>query len=340
MEDKVSLKKITSHKIGVVGAGAWGTALAQLSATAGCDVTLWAREQDVVTSINDHHENEMFLSGIALSEHITATAELSDMAERDFIFMVVPAQFVRAVLIELHDHISQSAVIVLCAKGIEQSSGKIMTEVVSEILPKSPIVVLSGPTFAREVACGLPSAVTIASKYQQVTKTLSEAIGQPTFRPYASRDIIGAEIGGALKNVFAIACGITTGRKMGDNARAALITRSLSEMVRFGEIYGAERSTMMGLCGLGDLILTCSSPQSRNMSLGISIGEGKSVEELMSGRKTVAEGFYTSSVLAKICREEKIDLPIVMAVNDILHEGKDVDVVITDLLNRPFVSEI
>jgi len=341
MENKASeTEEKVSYKIGVVGAGAWGTALAQLSAKAGCDVTLWAREQDVVTSINERHENEMFLDGITLSEQVTATSQLSDMAGSDFIFMVVPAQFVRSVLAELRGHISENAVIVLCAKGIEQSSGKIMTEVVSEVLPKSPLVVLSGPTFAREVANGLPSAVTIASKYQQVTKKLSEAIGQPTFRPYASRDIIGAEIGGALKNVFAIACGITTGRKMGDNARAALITRSLAEMVRFGEMHGADRSTMMGLCGLGDLILTCSSPQSRNMSLGISIGEGKSVDELMSDRKTVAEGYYTSSVLARICREEKIDLPIVMAVNDILHEGKDVDAVITDLLNRPFVSEI
>lgn len=341
MENKASeTEEKVSHKIGVVGAGAWGTALAQLSAKVGCDVTLWAREQDVVTSINERHENEMFLDGVTLSEQVTATSQLSDMAGSDFIFMVVPAQFVRSVLAELRGHISENAVIVLCAKGIEQSSGKIMTEVVSEVLPKSPLVVLSGPTFAREVANGLPSAVTIASKYQQVTKKLSEAIGQPTFRPYASRDIIGAEIGGALKNVFAIACGITTGRKMGDNARAALITRSLAEMVRFGEMHGADRSTMMGLCGLGDLILTCSSPQSRNMSLGISIGEGKSVDELMSDRKTVAEGYYTSSVLARICREEKIDLPIVMAVNDILHEGKDVDAVITDLLNRPFVSEI
>lgn len=333
-------EQIGTPKIGVVGAGAWGTALAQLSAKAGCQVTLWARENDVVTSINERHENEMFLGGVPLSQTVKATSSLSEMAGSDFIFMVVPAQFVRPVVTELKDHISDNAAIVLCAKGIEQSSGKLMTEVVSEIVPKSPLVVLSGPTFAREVAQGLPSAVTIASKYQQVTKRLSDAIGQPTFRPYASRDIVGAEIGGALKNVFAIACGITTGRKMGDNARAALITRSLLEMVRYGERYGAERSTMMGLCGLGDLILTCSSTQSRNMSLGIAIGEGKTVAELMEGRKTVAEGYHTSSVLAKICREEKIDLPIVMAVNDILHEGKNVDTVITNLLNRPFVSEI
>ena len=327
-------------KIGVVGAGAWGTALAQQSAKAGCDVTLWAREDEVVTSINERHENELFLTGIELSEHVKATSKLSDIAGVDFIFMVVPAQFLRIVLSDLKEHISENAVIVLCAKGIEQSSGMLMSEVVAEVLPKSPLVVLSGPTFAHEVAKGLPSAVTVASKYQQIALRLSTAIGLPTFRPYASRDVLGAEIGGALKNVFAIACGITTGRNMGDNARAALITRGLAEMVRFGEHYGAKRATMMGLCGLGDLILTCSSPQSRNMSLGIAIGEGKKVEDVMSGRRTVAEGYHTSSVLANICKREDLDLPIVMAVNEILHEGKDVEIAIRDLLNRPFVDEI
>jgi len=341
LEDNLSEnEEMDPPKIAVVGAGAWGTALAQLVAKSGCGVTIWAREQEVVSSINERHENEIFLKGIALPKSLKATGNLADMAGNDYIFMVVPAQFVRPVLLELKNHISENTAIVLCAKGIEQSTGKLMTEVVSEIVPKSPIVVLSGPTFAREVAEGLPSAVTVASKYQKITRRLSGAIGQPTFRPYGSRDIIGAEIGGALKNVFAIACGITAGRKMGDNARAALITRSLAEMVRFGEHYGAEKTTMMGLCGLGDLILTCSSPQSRNMSLGIAIGEGKKISEIMDGRKTVAEGYHTSSVLAKICREEKINLPIVMAVNEILHEGKDVDTVITDLLNRPFVAEI
>ena len=341
MEDEMSVEdEITIPKIGVVGAGAWGTALAQLSAKAGNEVILWAREDEVVASINDRQENELFLSGVPLLPTLKATADLKDLAGMDYVFMVVPAQFMRPVLTELSKYISEKTAIVLCAKGMEQSSGKLMTEVVAEILPKAPLVVLSGPTFAREVAEGRPSAVTIASKYHQVTQRLSDAIGHPTFRPYASRDVIGAEIGGALKNVFAIACGVTTGRNMGDNARAALITRSLSEMVRFGERYGAERTTMMGLCGLGDLILTCSSPQSRNMSLGIALGQGKTIEEIMTGRKTVAEGYHTAAVLAKICRDEKIDLPIVMAVNDILHEGRNVDRVITDLLNRPFVSEI
>ena len=332
--------EIGQLKIGVIGGGAWGTALAQLSAKAGSKVILWAREEKVVKKINEEHENEMFLKGVGLSNNVRATTNLSDMVGNEFIFIAVPAQFVRSVLKEVKKYLSDGVILVLCAKGIEQSSGKLMTEVVSEIMPKSPLVVLSGPTFAREVALGLPSAVTIASKYQQITKRLLRVIGQPTFRPYASRDIAGAEIGGALKNVFAIACGITTGRKMGDNARAALITRSLSEMVRYGESYGAERSTMMGLCGLGDLILTCSSTQSRNLSLGIALGEGKTIEDLMTNRLTVAEGYYTSSVLAKISQDKNIDMPIVMAVNDILHEGKNIDQVIGDLLNRPFVSEI
>ena len=332
--------EIGQLKIGVIGGGAWGTALAQLSAKAGSKVILWAREEKVVKKINEEHENEMFLKGAGLSNNVRATTNLADMVDNEFIFIAVPAQFVRSVLKEVKKYLSDGVILVLCAKGIEQSSGKLMTEVVSEIMPKSPLVVLSGPTFAREVALGLPSAVTIASKYQQITKRLLGVIGQPTFRPYVSRDIVGAEIGGALKNVFAIACGITTGRKMGDNARAALITRSLSEMVRYGESYGAERSTMMGLCGLGDLILTCSSTQSRNLSLGIALGEGKTIEDLMTNRLTVAEGYYTSSVLAKISQDKNIDMPIVMAVNDILHEGKNIDQVIGDLLNRPFVSEI
>ncbi|MDB4044512.1 MAG: NAD(P)H-dependent glycerol-3-phosphate dehydrogenase [Emcibacteraceae bacterium] len=332
--------EIGQLKIGVIGGGAWGTALAQLSAKAGSKVILWAREEKVVKKINEEHENEMFLKGVGLSNNVRATTNLADMVDNEFIFIAVPAQFVRSVLKEVKKYLSDGVILVLCAKGIEQSSGKLMTEVVSEIMPKSPLVVLSGPTFAREVALGLPSAVTIASKYQQITKRLLGVIGQPTFRPYVSRDIVGAEIGGALKNVFAIACGITTGRKMGDNARAALITRSLSEMVRYGESYGAERSTMMGLCGLGDLILTCSSTQSRNLSLGIALGEGKTIEDLMTNRLTVAEGYYTSSVLAKISQDKNIDMPIVMAVNDILHEGKNIDQVIGDLLNRPFVSEI
>jgi glycerol-3-phosphate dehydrogenase (NAD(P)+) len=207
-------------------------------------------------------------------------------------------------------------------------------------MPKNLLAVLSGPTFASEVAQGLPSAVTIASKYQKFAQSFSDAIGQPNFRPYLSRDIAGAEVGGAVKNVLAIACGIVMGRGLGKNAHAALITRGLAEMMRFGHARGAEKETMMGLCGLGDLILTCSSVQSRNMALGHALGQGKKLEDIMNGRKTVAEGYHTTPILARLITEEKIEMPIVQAVNDILYNGKNVEEVIQSLLNRPFREEI
>ncbi len=328
------------EKIAVVGGGAWGTALASMSARAGRETLLWAREDGVVTSINQAHENKDFLPGIPLPESVKATGNLADVAAADIILMVVPSQFVRAVTLDLKPHLRESTPIVLCAKGIEQSTGKMMNDVMTEILPKTPFAVLSGPTFAAEVARGLPSAVTIASKYQQIARNITETLGQPTFRPYLSRDVVGAEVGGAVKNVLAVACGIVAGLELGENARAALITRGLAEMVRFGEAFGAKRETMMGLCGLGDLILTCSSAQSRNMSLGMALGQGKTVDEIMSGRKTVAEGYHTAGILAEIADRENIEMPIAGAVNEILHKGGDVKKIVQDLMNRPYVSEL
>ena len=328
------------EKIAVVGGGAWGTALASMAARAGRETLLWAREDDVVTSINQTHENKDFLPGIPLPESVKATGDLAKVAAADIILMVVPAQFVRAITLDLKPHLRESTPIVLCAKGIEQSTGKMMNDVMTEILPKTPFAVLSGPTFAAEVARGLPSAVTIASKYQQIARNITETLGQPTFRPYLSRDVAGAEVGGAVKNVLAVACGIVAGLELGENARAALITRGLAEMVRFGEAFGAKRETMMGLCGLGDLILTCSSAQSRNMSLGMALGQGKTVDEIMSGRKTVAEGYHTAGILAEIADRENIEMPIAGAVNEILHRGGDVKKIVQDLMNRPYVSEL
>lgn len=327
-------------KISVIGAGAWGTALATMVSKSGRETLLWAREDDVVTSINQTHENKDFLPGISLPPTLKATGDMARAAQTDIVLMVVPAQFVRAVALDLKPHIEESTPLILCAKGIEQSSGKLMSELVNEVLPKSPLVVLSGPTFAREVALGLPSAVTIASKYQQIARNVADTLGQPTFRPYLSRDVTGAEIGGAVKNVLAVACGIVAGLELGENARAALITRGFAEMVRFGEIFGAKRDTMTGLCGLGDLILTCSSPQSRNMSLGMALGQGKNIDDIMAGRKTVAEGYYTASILADIAARENIDMPIAGAVNQILHHGGNVAEIVHDLMNRPYVSEI
>ena len=262
-------------KIAVVGAGAWGTALAITAARAGNEVTIWAREEEVISSINESRENSLFLSGVEIPSTVKAVGDYEDLGTPDFLLMVAPAQFVRVVAADLSKTLKESVPVVLCSKGIEQSSGKLISDVMAEVMPKNPLVVLSGPSFAIEAARGLPTAVTIASKYQKLAQSLAEAIGQPTFRPYLSRDVIGAEIGGAVKNVFAIACGVVAGKQLGENARAALITRALAEMVRFGESRGADPETMVGLSGLGDLILTCSSPQSRNMSLGMAIGEGR-----------------------------------------------------------------
>lgn len=328
------------NKIMVIGGGAWGTALAAMSARSGREVLIWAREADVVTSINEAHENKSFLPDVSLPTALKATGDLSQAADMDMILMVVPAQFVRATALDLKPHLKESTPIILCAKGIEQTTSKLMNEVVSEVLPKSPLVVLSGPTFAREVALDMPSAVTIASKYQQIAQNVADTLGQPTFRPYLSRDVIGAEVGGAVKNVLAVACGIVAGLDLGENARAALITRGLAEMVRFGEALGAKRETMMGLCGLGDLILTCSSTQSRNMSLGMALGQGKNVSGIMTGRKTVAEGYHTAGILAEIAARENIEMPIAGAVNEILHKGADVNETVLDLMNRPYVSEL
>jgi len=327
------------QKISVVGGGAWGTALAAMATRVERDVLLWAREGDVVTSINETHENRDFLPNIELPKALKASRDLADAAAADIILMVVPAQFVRAVATDLKEYVRESTPIILCAKGIEQTSGKLMNEVVTEVLPKSPLAVLSGPTFAGEVARGLPAAVTIASKYQQIAQNVANTLGQTTFRPYLSRDVVGAEVGGAVKNVLAVACGIVAGLDLGENARAALITRGMAEMIRFGEALGAKKETMMGLCGLGDLILTCSSPQSRNMSLGMALGQGRSVAEIMAGRKSVAEGYHTAGILAEIAAREAIDMPIARAVNDILHQGADVRQVAQDLMNRPYVSE-
>jgi len=327
------------QKISVVGGGAWGTALAAMATRVERDVLLWAREGDVVTSINETHENRDFLPNIELPKALKASRDLAAAAAGDIILMVVPAQFVRAMATDLKEYVRESTPIILCAKGIEQTSGKLMNEVVTEVLPKSPLAVLSGPTFAGEVARGLPAAVTIASKYQQIAQNVANTLGQTTFRPYLSRDVVGAEVGGAVKNVLAVACGIVAGLDLGENARAALITRGMAEMIRFGEALGAKKETMMGLCGLGDLILTCSSPQSRNMSLGMALGQGRSVAEIMAGRKSVAEGYHTAGVLAEIAAREAIDMPIARAVNDILHQGADVRQVAQDLMNRPYVSE-
>lgn len=328
-----------SMSIGVIGGGAWGTALAHVTARKmHSPVPLWAREADVVASINGNHENRLFLPGIGLDGAVQATGALADMGSSDILLVAVPAQFMRAICTGLKAHLHPLATLVICAKGIEQQSAKLMSEVVADVLPGQSVAILSGPTFAHEVAKGLPTAITLACADEGLGKTLAETLGQPTFRPYWSPDVIGAEVGGAVKNVLAIACGIAEGCKLGENAKASIITRGFAELLRLGTAKGADPLTLMGLCGLGDLILTCGSRQSRNMSLGVALGEGVPAPTALSGKRTVAEGAYTAPVLAKMAAELGIDMPICQAVNQIL-SGAGVRLTISQLLSRPYKSE-
>jgi glycerol-3-phosphate dehydrogenase (NAD(P)+) len=318
-------------KIGVLGGGAWGTALAQVGARGGEPVTLWAREDDVVTSINSAHENTLFLPGVPLSPAIRATSDLTDLADCDALLVVVPAQFLRSVLAQLP---ASKRPLVLCAKGIEAGTQKLVAEIARELHPDAPVAVLSGPTFAHEVAKGLPTAVTLACEDDALRDALAERLGGATFRTYGSSDVTGAEIGGAVKNVLAIACGVVEGAGLGLNARAALIARGFAEMTRFGVARGGRPETLAGLSGLGDLVLTCSSTNSRNFSLGVGLGQGKAAAELLADRRTVAEGAATAPVLREAARAAGVEMPVTEAVCALL-EGTPVRAVVDALLARP-----
>lgn len=325
-----------STRIGVVGAGAWGTALAQMIADRGQDVLLWALEPGLAEQINGQRTNALFLPKVTLAPSITATGAIEELAKCAILLLVTPAQHLAATMGRMpafpHD-------LVLCAKGIEAGSGRLMHQVAAEAAPDSEIAVLSGPTFAHEVAAGLPTAVTLAcgggdAQWQR----LAPALARPTFRPYYSDDLIGAEIGGSVKNVLAIACGVVEGLNLGQNARAALIARGYAEMQRFGDALGAQRATLAGLCGLGDLVLTCSSTASRNFSLGVALGRGEDPAVLMRERHTVAEGAHTAPVLAELARRHGVALPIVDAVCRLL-QGASAQAVATELLARPLGAE-
>lgn len=328
------------QRIGIIGAGAWGTALAATVRRAGRDVMLWAHEPEVARAIAETGENPVYLAGVRLPPELRATHDLgAAAAAADALLLVVPAQFLRGVCRDLAPHLGPDTPLVICAKGIEISSLALMSEVVAEELPGRPLAVLSGPTFAAEVVRGLPTAVTLACSDPALGARLVAAIGTPTFRPYLSDDVIGAEVGGAVKNVLAIACGIVEGRGLGDNARAALITRGLAEIVRLARAKGGRPETLMGLSGLGDLILTANSRQSRNFSLGVALGEGLSLDDVLSRRKAVTEGVATAAALDQLARRLGVDMPISAAVNDILHRGRPLQEVIEGLLQRPFKAE-
>ena len=319
-------------RLGVIGGGAWGTALAQVGASGGREVLLWARELEVVEGINAGHENAIFLPGRKLDPAIRATGDLNDLDGCAAWLVVTPAQHMRAVLATAP---VGDRPLILCSKGIEEQSGSLLHKVAKDECGQARIAVLSGPTFAHEVAAGLPTAVTLAAEDQDLAESLRDRLSRPTFRIYLSDDSAGAEIGGAVKNVLAIACGIVEGAGLGQNARAALIARGFAEMTRFGLANGAKRETLAGLSGFGDLVLTCSSTSSRNYSLGKGIGEGRSASELLSDRRTVAEGAFTAPVLARLAEQMGIDMPVVGAVNKLLSGSANVEQMLQELLSRP-----
>lgn len=323
--------------IGVLGAGAWGTALAEMLAGDGRDVLLWARRREVAEEINASRINSLYLPGVELAPSIRATANIEDTAACAILLLVTPAQHMRETLNMMAAFPRD---LVLCSKGIEAGTGRLMAEVAADAAPGSAIAVLSGPTFAHEVAAGLPTAVTLACGGGETQwNRLRDAIARPGFRPYYSDDLVGAEVGGAVKNVLAIACGVVEGLGLGQNARAALIARGYAEMLRLGDTMGASRDTLAGLCGLGDLVLTCTSTSSRNFSLGVSLGQGVSPQELLARRHTVAEGAHTAPVLAGLAARLGIAMPIAEAVHRLL-QGAPAKEIAAELLARPLRAEI
>lgn len=325
--------------IGIIGGGAWGTALAQSFAASGKNVVLWAREETIVSSINDRHENAAYLPGVTLHDGVKATSNLSEAARADVLLIVTPAQYTRATLEALKASLDDTKPVVICAKGVEIETGILLSQIAQEVIPQSPLGILTGPTFASEIARGLPSAVTLAMKDLAKATALAEILTSRNLRIYPSDDIIGAQVGGAVKNVIAIACGVIEGKKLGDSARAALVTRGLAEIARLASALGAKKETLMGMCGVGDMILTCSSMQSRNFSLGVALGEGKKLDDILASRNSVTEGVYTAKALVVMAKNNAVEMPVSDAVHKCLTQGADVNGMIEKMLDRPVKSE-
>jgi len=323
------------EKISIIGGGAWGTALASVAARAGRDVTIWAREDAVVEAINKTHENTVFLPGVSLDPAIRASGDIAEAARAEAVILVTPAQYLRTTTETLAPLLQPKTALIVCAKGVEMASGALMNEVIEETLPGCPFAILSGPTFAAEVARDLPTAITLASADVKLGETMVAALKTPRFRIYRSEDVIGAEVGGAVKNVLAIACGIVDGRGLGDNARAAIITRGLAEMARLSAAKGGRAETLMGLSGIGDLTLTCNAMQSRNFSLGVALGEGRTLAEILGERNSVAEGVDTAAAITALAGDLQIDMPICLAVDAIVNHGAEIDATVSNLLARP-----
>lgn len=325
--------------IGIIGSGAWGTALGLLGAQAGSDVLMWAREDFVVSDINAKHANT-FLPGVSLPEKVRATESLREVVQKaDYLLLSVSAQVTRILAQQIADAGGGKAPLVLCAKGIEVETGELLSEIVREILPQIPLAVLSGPGFAAEIAVGKVTAVTVASADRELAERLCQLLRTDFFRPYASADIITPQVCGSIKNVIAIAAGIVDGQKWGDNAKAALLTRALAEMMRFAVALGGQKESVLGLCGVGDLILTATSTQSRNYSFGFEVGAADGVGDLLVQNKKTVEGVPTAAAVLKRAAQLGVEMPLCQAVSDVLYAGKKPDAVLALLLARPLKSE-
>jgi glycerol-3-phosphate dehydrogenase (NAD(P)+) len=327
-------------RIGVIGAGAFGTAMACVVRRSGHDVVIWAREPEVASAINRDAMNPVFLPGVRMAPGIVATNDLAAaVAGADFLLLAPPAQRMRSVTTELRGFLKDGMPVVTCSKGIERGTCALMSQVIAETMPAARVAVMSGPSFANEISVGLPAGVTVACTDLALGEELARAIGTPRFHTYLSDDVTGAHLGGALKNVFAIACGVAAGKKLGNSARSTIVARSLAEMVRLGLAMGARLETFMGLSGVGDLNLCCNSPSSRNMSLGIALGEGRKLADILAERITVQEGVHSAESVAALARRYSLDMPIALAVDQVLNQGADVDETIERLLLHPFAFE-
>jgi len=326
--------------IAVIGAGAWGTALSQNFASAEKDTTLWARESEVVTSLQEKNENSLFLPGFELSSAIKPTSDLSEAVKADILLIVVPAQYLRSTLKSIKPHIDNEKPIVICSKGIEVETGLLLSRVCQEEMPENPVAVLTGPTFASEIVQGLPSAMTLACETKEMARLLRESLNTKKLRIYITDDVLGTQLGGAVKNVIAIGCGIIHGLGFGESARAALVTRGLAETGRLASAIGANKTTLMGMCGVGDLMLTCSSMQSRNFSLGYALGSGETLNEILAKRNSVTEGVHTAKALITLAKNNAVEMPISEGVHDCLSGEKTAREIVDKILERPLRDAI
>lgn len=327
-------------RVGVVGGGAWGTALSVVANRAGSKVTLGTRNSNVISSVTARRINDIYLPSVFIDPSINVTDNFAEVCDNDLLIIATPSHCLRTVAISISDVLPPKVLVMIACKGIERGSGLLMSEVIKEILPQNPVAIISGPNFADEAAKGLPTATTIACTNADLWDMLAYAIGGRLFRPYMSDDIIGTQIGGVVKNVIAVACGIAEGKNMGKNAHAALVTRGFAEMSRLALAKGGKYETLTGLSGLGDMVLTCGSSKSRNMSFGVEIGRGKKKDELLANLgRTAVEGVVTAESISKLAKKHGISMPICEGVYQILYENASVDKVIEALLERPFVNE-